>query len=83
MRVRTQAPASTCVSMVTTGGDSRCFLTEHCSAARITAVPGPAFTIEHFTMVSCESGQWQPAGAPEPFEFTPPDEETSVELPVG
>lgn len=52
------------------------------TAARITAVPGPAFTIERFSLVSCESGQWQPAGAPEPLEFTPPGEETSVELPV-
>ena len=51
-------------------------------AARITAVPGPAFTIERFALVSCETGQWQPGGPPEPFEFPAPGEETSVELPV-
>ena len=63
--------------------DSACAaMQEGGTAARISAVPGPAFTIEHFTMVSCDSGEWQPAGAPEPFEFTPPDEETSVELSV-
>lgn len=52
------------------------------TAARITAVPGPAFTIERFEAVSCESGEWQPGGPPEPFEFPAPGEETSVELPL-
>jgi hypothetical protein len=51
-------------------------------AARITAVPGPAFTIERFSLASCESGEWQPGGPPEPFEFPAPGEETSVELPL-
>jgi hypothetical protein len=52
------------------------------TAARITAVPGPEFTIERFTMASCESGEWQPEGSPAPFAFEPPGEETAVELPV-
>ena len=52
------------------------------TAARITAVPGPEFTIERFTMASCESGEWQPDGGPAPFTFEPPGEETSVELPL-
>jgi hypothetical protein len=52
------------------------------TAARITAVPGPEFTIELFTMVSCESGEWQPEGGPAPFAFEPPTEETAVELPI-
>jgi hypothetical protein len=52
------------------------------SAARITAVPGPEFTIERFALASCETGEWQPGGPPEPFEFTAPEEETSVELPL-
>ncbi|HET7692469.1 MAG TPA: hypothetical protein VFM44_05210 [Gemmatimonadota bacterium] len=51
-------------------------------AVRITAVPGPAFTIERFSLASCESGEYQPGGPPEPFEFPAPGEETSVELPL-
>jgi hypothetical protein len=52
------------------------------SAARITAVPGPEFTIQQFALASCETGEWQPGSPPEPFEFTAPEEETSVELPL-
>jgi hypothetical protein len=52
------------------------------TAVRITGVPGPEFTIERFSLASCETGEYQAGGPPEPFEFTPPDEETSVELPV-
>jgi hypothetical protein len=62
--------------------DSCAAMREDGSAARITAVPSPAFTIERFTLASCETGEYQPAGDPEPFEFTPPEEETAVELPV-
>jgi hypothetical protein len=51
-------------------------------ASRITAVPGPAFTIERFSLVSCETGEYEPGGPPEPFEFPAPGEETSVELPL-
>lgn len=53
-------------------------------AARITAVPGPAFTIERFSLTSCESGEYQADGPAESFEFTAPapEDETSVELPV-
>jgi hypothetical protein len=51
-------------------------------AARITAVPGPEFTIQRFALASCESGEYQAGGPPEPFEFPAPGEETSVELPV-
>jgi hypothetical protein len=53
-------------------------------ASRITAVPGPAFTIERFTLASCESGEYQAGGPPEPYQFTAPapEDETSVELPV-
>ena len=52
------------------------------TAVRITAVPGPEFTIERFALASCETGEYQPGGPPEPFEFPAPGEETSVELPV-
>lgn len=52
------------------------------TAARIVAVSGPAFLIERFNLASCETGEWEPAGAAEPFEFTAPEEETSVELPL-
>lgn len=52
------------------------------TASRITAAPGPAFTIEQFSLVSCESGEWQSGGPPQPFEFPTPGEETSVELPL-
>jgi hypothetical protein len=51
-------------------------------AARITALPGPAFTIERFTLASCESGEYQPAGPAESYQFTAPGEETAVELPI-
>ncbi|HJU87497.1 MAG TPA: hypothetical protein VJ788_09025, partial [Gemmatimonadota bacterium] len=53
-------------------------------AARITAEPGPTFTIERFTLTSCESGEYEAGGPPEPFEFTAPapEDELSVELPV-
>jgi hypothetical protein len=62
--------------------DSCAAMQEGGTAARITAVPGPEFTIERFTLASCETGEYTPDGGPEPFTFTPPDEETSVELPV-
>ncbi|CAN5864332.1 hypothetical protein BH20GEM1_BH20GEM1_04740 [soil metagenome] len=63
--------------------DSACAaMQEGGTAARITAVPGPKFTIERFAMASCETGEWQPAGAPEPFAFESPGEEAHVELPV-
>lgn len=63
--------------------DSACAaMQEGGTAARITAVPGPEFTIERFAMASCETGEWQPVGAPEPFAFESPGEEAHVELPV-
>jgi hypothetical protein len=52
------------------------------TAVRITGVPGPEFTIERFSLASCETGEYQPGGPPEPFEFPLPGEETAVELPV-
>ncbi len=52
------------------------------TAARIIALPGPAFTIEQFSRASCETGEWQSGGPPQPFEFPAPEEETSVELPL-
>ena len=54
------------------------------TASRITAVPGPSFTIERFALASCESGEYQAGGPPEPFEFTAPapEDELSVELPI-
>jgi hypothetical protein len=51
-------------------------------SARITAVPGPAFTIERFSLVSCETGEYDAGSPPEPYEFPAPGEETAVELPV-
>ena len=53
-------------------------------ASRITAVAGPAFTIERFALASCETGEYEAGGPPEPFEFTAPapGDELSVELPV-
>ncbi|HEY7472611.1 MAG TPA: hypothetical protein VIE68_09730 [Gemmatimonadota bacterium] len=50
------------------------------TAARVTAVPGPTFTIERFTMTSCESFGWQPAGAPEPLEIAAASGEAYVDL---
>ena len=51
-------------------------------AWRITALPGPVFMTEQFALASCESGEYQAGGPPEPFEFPAPGEEMSVELPV-
>jgi hypothetical protein len=62
--------------------DSCAAMQEGGMAVRITAVPGPRFTIERFELASCETGEWQPGGPPEPFEFPAPGDETSVELPV-
>jgi hypothetical protein len=53
------------------------------TAARVTALPGPAFTIERFTKATCEAETWEPAGEPEPFEFTAPTESPYVNLPVN
>lgn len=39
-------------------------------------------TIERFALASCETGERQPAGSPERFEFYPPGDERYVELPV-
>jgi hypothetical protein len=62
--------------------DACAAMQESGTAVRITAVPGPEFTIERFALASCETGEFQPGGPPEPFEFPAPGEETSVELPV-
>jgi hypothetical protein len=51
-------------------------------AARITAVPGPQFSIENYELVSCDSGEFRLGSGPEPLEFPPPGEEMSVELPL-
>jgi hypothetical protein len=51
-------------------------------AARITAVPGPEFSIENYELVSCDSGEFRLGSGPEPLEFPPPGEEMSVELPL-
>lgn len=51
-------------------------------AARITALPGPAFSIENYELVSCDSGEYRLGSGPEPLEFPPPGEEMSVELPL-
>lgn len=67
---------------VMTQYDACAAMQEGGQASRITAVPGPAFTIEHFTLVSCESGEYEAGGTPEAFEFPAPGEETSVELPL-
>ena len=50
------------------------------SAARVTAAPGPVFTIERFGMVSCESFEWQPAGTPETIDIPIVQSGTYVEL---
>ena len=50
------------------------------SAARVTAAPGPVFTIERFGMVSCESFEWRPAGSPETIEIPVVDSGTYVSL---
>ena len=50
------------------------------SAARVTAAPGPVFTIERFGMVSCESFTWQPAGTPETIDIPIVQSGTYVDL---
>ena len=39
------------------------------TAARVTAIPGPEFTIERYSMATCEGSEWQPVGGPEPLEL--------------
>lgn len=54
------------------------------TAARVTAVPGPTFTVEHYARASCEAETWEPVGEPEPLEFAVPEGAGTayVELPV-
>lgn len=52
------------------------------TAARVKALPGPIFTIEHYTQATCEATTWEPVGGPEPLEFTAPESSAYVELPV-
>lgn len=52
------------------------------TAARVTALPGPVFTIERYTQPSCEAADWQPVGGPEPFEFDGQSGIVYVELPA-
>jgi hypothetical protein len=49
----------------TGAGDSRS------TAARVLAVPGPAFTVERYAQPSCETATWEPVGGPEPLALTP------------
>lgn len=39
------------------------------TAASVTAIPGPKFTIERYSMATCEAAEWQPVGGPEPLEL--------------
>lgn len=39
------------------------------TAARVTAIPGPEFTIERYSMATCEATEWQPIGGSEPFDL--------------
>lgn len=51
------------------------------TAARVLALPGPAFTVERYTQPSCEEPTWEPMGDSEPLELYEPGI-TYVELPV-
>ncbi len=53
------------------------------TAARITAGPGPSFTVERFIQPSCEVEEWTPVGDPEPLTFEPPAESRYISLPVN
>lgn len=50
-------------------------------ASRILALPGPTFTVERYTLPSCEASTWEPMGAPEPLELYEPGI-VYVDLPV-
>ncbi|NNF57109.1 MAG: hypothetical protein HKN04_02610 [Rhodothermaceae bacterium] len=52
------------------------------TAARVLALPGPEFLVEHYTQASCEEPTWQPVGEAEPLHLVPPEESPYVELPT-
>jgi hypothetical protein len=49
-------------------------------AARVLAVPGPAFTIERYVQPTCESTAWEADGGAEPLTLDPPYDVRYVEL---
>ena len=51
------------------------------TAARVTAVPGPAFTVEQFS-ASCSDATWRAVGGPELLTLVPFTESGYVVLPV-
>jgi len=51
-------------------------------AARILALPGPAFTIERYVRPTCASTAWVAEGAPEPLALDPPTDVRYVALSV-
>lgn len=53
------------------------------TAAHIQARPGPAFTVERFTLPSCDTDTWEAVSTPEPFELDPPYGGRYVDLPVA
>jgi hypothetical protein len=52
------------------------------TAARVTAVAGPEFTIERYSKATCEATEWQPVGGPEPLELDPQPGIAYVDLPT-
>jgi hypothetical protein len=52
------------------------------TAARVVAVPGPAFRVERYTQASCESEAWETDGPEEPLALDPPAGTAYTDLPV-
>ncbi|HYO46338.1 MAG TPA: hypothetical protein VEY33_06570 [Gemmatimonadota bacterium] len=52
------------------------------TAARVTALPGPEFTIERYSKATCEATEWQSVGGPEPLELDPQPGTSYVDLPT-
>ena len=50
------------------------------TASRVVALPGPTFTVEHYTQPSCESATWEPAGGPESLDLVAPESSPYVDL---
>ncbi len=53
------------------------------TAARVLALSGPAFTVERYTLASCEEGAtWESDGDPEPLDLDAPSGDAYVNLPL-
>lgn len=50
------------------------------TAARVLALPGPTFMVEHYLQASCEEESWQHISGPELLELYPPSSVPYIDL---